>query len=74
MTSKLYRVAHQTIDGSIVDRETAHPSLKLEMHPIGTELAPEKQSRELRLKIGASKTILDRNGIEALHTFLTVKP
>lgn len=72
--SKVYKVAHQRIDGSIVDREKAFPDLTLEMHPLGTELPPEKQSRELHLRISASSTVLDKRGIEELKAFLEVIP
>jgi hypothetical protein len=72
--TNIYRVAYRQIDGVIEDRETALPALKLEMHPIGTELPKDKQERELVLKIGLKETRIGPAGIAELHEFLTVKP
>jgi hypothetical protein len=70
----MYKVAHQQIDGIIRDRETGYPPLKLEMHPIGTELPEDKQRRELHISIRGSHTVLGEDAIRELHTFLTVRP
>lgn len=72
--SKMYKVVYQEIDGTTIDRERGWPKLSVEMHPMGTELELSKQGRELHLKIGASKTVLDKRGIEALSEFLKVIP
>ena len=72
--SKTYKVVHQEIDGSVVDRERAWPTIYVEMHPLGTELELSKQGRELHMTIGVSKTVLDKAGIEALHEFTKVIP
>jgi hypothetical protein len=69
-----YRVLHLDIDGAIEDRETGHPELELELRPLGTELPPERQTLELRLKIRSSSTVLDQSGIDQLKAFLEMKP
>lgn len=72
--SNIYRVVHRHIDGGSVDRERGWPELTVEMHPLGTELPREQQSRELHLRIGGTKTVLDKEGIDELKEFLEQIP
>lgn len=70
---KPYSVRHQTIDGVVIDREEGYPDLHLELHPVGTDLPEEKQSKELVLRIGEASRLITRinaQGIAALRAFL----
>lgn len=70
MAIMTYTVAHAEIDGSLVDRERGWPALKLEVHPIGIALPPDRQTKELHISIGASKTVIDARGMQGLLEFL----
>lgn len=71
---KPWRTLHLDIDGVIHDRESGEPDLELEMMPIGTELPLDQQSRELKITINGTSTILDEEGIADLVAFLEMRP
>lgn len=72
--SNVWRVAHTEIEGAIIDRDRGYPDVELEMHPVGTMLPVDEQGRELVIKIGRSRTVLDDAGITALREFLDIQP
>jgi len=75
---KPWKTLHQKIAGMMIDRETAHPDLMLEMQPLGTQLDRKDQRRRLVITIVDSPedvaTVLDENGIALLAAFLKLRP
>lgn len=71
-----YAVFHLEISGRApVDRDDpGELDLALELDPIGTELPPGQQTRELVLKIAGRNTTLNEEGIVALREFLDMRP
>jgi hypothetical protein len=74
MSRTVWSVLHTVIEGDTIDRDRGWPDLELELHPMGTALPADEQSRELHISIGSKKTVLNEKGIEALMEFLILKP
>lgn len=69
-----WRILETEISGALVGREFAYPSMRLKMHPVGTQLPLEEQTRRLEVTIDRTTTNLDEEGIQTLKEFLEMRP
>jgi len=65
-----YTVAHLEIEGDILDYDNAYPDLLLAMEPMGIALPKDRQSRQLRVRIGKKETVLTDKAIDELYAWL----
>jgi hypothetical protein len=78
---KPWKTLHLEINGAMIDRDLAHPRLRLEMQPMGTQLEEGSQSRRLVITVESdahadedNATVLEEDGIAALAAFLKLRP